>query len=293
VIPRPAGGTLAGVVLYLCALAMFASMDASTKSLVGAAGGLQLPVTEVMWARFLFSLLAVVIALVATGQRLPWRARAPRLQILRSLCLASCNLLFALALVHVRLADATAINFAGPVITVVLAAAWLKESVGWRRWVGVGVGMLGVLLVLRPGQGAVHPAGFYAFGCAFMFAVYQILTRKLAGIDSARTTILQTGLWSTLACSVLAPFDWVWPDVRGWAVMVALGVLGAGGHFLLVLAYARAPASVLAPLGYSSLVWSTLFGILLFSEMPDLATLAGAAVIAASSLLVIRTGKPT
>ena len=117
--------------------------------------------------------------------------------------------------------------------------------------------------------------------------MYQILTRKLAGVDNPQTTIFHTGLWATLLCCVAAPFGWVWPDMQGWAVLVLLGLLGGGGHFLLVLAYERAPASLLAPLAYSGMIWSVLFGIALFDETPDLGTLLGAAVIAGGGLLVL------
>lgn len=270
-------------------------MDATTKALVSAFGATPpLPVTEVTWARFLFHLIAVSLAMLATGRRLPLRAHAPGLQVLRSLALASCNLLFALALVHVPLADATAINFAGPLVTVALAAVWLKERVGATRWAGVLVGLVGVAVVLRPGMGAVHPAGFFALACAVVFSVYQILTRRLAGVDTPQTTIFQTGLWATIACSLALPFGWVTPDARGWAFLVLLGLLGGVGHFLLVLAFERASASLLAPLAYTGLVWSVLYGLALFGEAPDVPTLAGAAVVAASGLLVIRgeRGRP-
>ncbi len=200
----PRSSRLHGVALYLGSVAVFASMDAVTKFLV-----IGLPAVEVMWARFGFHLLVMAVALRATRGPLPWRPRAPRIQIIRSLSLAACNLLYALALRRIPLAEATAINFVGPVITVALAAAWLREVIGWRRWGGVALGMAGVLVVLRPGLGPglgpgpapglgpglgiIDPAGSLAFLSACVFAVYQILTRKLAGRDSPQTTILHTG----------------------------------------------------------------------------------------------------
>lgn len=287
--PSPAvtlrGNSLRGVGLYLSAVLMFAGMDAATKLLV-----LGLPAAQVMWARFTFHLLVIAIVLRAWGVRLPWWPRAPGLQVLRSLLLAACNLLFAMALVHVRLADATAIGFAGPVMTVALAAVWLRERVGWRRWTGVAVGLAGVLMILRPGLGVVHPAASLVLASAGIFAVYQILTRRLAGVDPPSTTIFQTGLWATLATSLAMPFVWVSPDATGWLLLVTLGVLGGFGHFLLVLAFDRAPASLIAPMAYAQLVLAVLFGVVLFGEFPDWATVAGALVITVGGLLVLSGG---
>lgn len=280
-------GALRGIALYLAAVGVFSSMDAVTKMLVTG-----LPTIEVMWGRFGFHLLVMALALRLARGKLPWRAHKPGVQVVRSLALALCNLLFALALRTVPLADATAINFVGPVITVALAAVWLREAVGWRRWAGVALGMAGVLIVLRPGAGMGDPAGLYAFASACVFAVYQILTRQLAGRDSAQTTILHTGLWATLATTLVLPLVWVWPGWLALSLMVLLGAFGGFGHYLLVLAYERAPASLLAPLGYCGLLFAVTYGLVLFGELPNAAMLGGAAVIAGGGLLVISAERP-
>jgi len=282
-------GRLAGVALHLSALALFVAMDTMVKLLTA-----RYAVPQLMWARFLFSLLAAAVVLRLTTGHLPWRSRAPGLQALRSLLLAACNLLFSTALAHIPLADATAVGFASPVLTVALAALWLRERVGWRRWAGVGIGLLGVLIVLRPPflTGApMHWAMLLPLGTAALFAVYQILTRRLAGLDDSRTTILHTGFAATIATSLAQPLVWTWPSGGDWAVLVLLGLLGGAGHGLLVLAYARAPASLLAPLSYTQLVWASLAGILVFGDWPDRTSLLGAAVIAAGGLLVALPGR--
>jgi drug/metabolite transporter (DMT)-like permease len=263
-------GAPRGVLLYLGALALFASMDACTKHLVGG-----LPVIEVMWARFSFHLLTVAIALRLVGQRLPWRPRAPRLQCLRSLALASCTLLFVAALARIPLAEATAVNFAGPLFTVLLAVLWLHERVGWQKWAGVAAGLAGVLIILRPFGTAFHPVALLALGSAAINAFYLVLTRRLAAADTPQTTIFHTGLWAALAASLVVPFVWVTPNAGAWAGLIAIGVLGGLSHFLLVLAYQRAPASLLA----------------LFGELPDAAMVLGAAVIIGGGLLAL-SGEP-
>jgi drug/metabolite transporter (DMT)-like permease len=278
-------GPLAGVALQLTALVLFVCMDTLVKLLAA-----RYAVPQLMWARFLFGFLVVAAVLRLTMGHLPWRSRAPGLQALRSLLLACCNLMFSTALVYLPLADATAIGFAAPLLTVALAAVWLKERVGWRRWTGVLIGLVGVLVAIRPpfltGGAPMHWAAMLPVGTAAAFAVYQILTRRLATVDDSRTTILHTGFAATVATSLAQPLVWTWPDAGDWGLLVLLGLLGGAGHGLLVLAYARAPVSLLAPLSYVQLVWATLAGILVFADWPDAATLIGAAVIAAGGVLV-------
>ena len=244
-----------------------------------------------MWARFVFSLMAAAPLFRLAMGRLPWRSRAPWLQAWRSLMLAGSNLLFSSALRYLPLTDATAIGFASPLFTVALAAVWLRESVGWRRWLGVGVGLAGVLVALRPpfltGGAPVHWAAILPLGTAAMFAVYQILTRRLATIDDPRTTILHTGFAGAVATSLVQPLVWILarPGSIG-GCWCCSGCWAALGHGLLVLAYARAPVSLLAPLSYTQLVWATLSGVLVFGDWPDGWTLLGALVIATGGVLV-------
>jgi drug/metabolite transporter (DMT)-like permease len=188
------------------------------------------------------------------------------------------------------------VGFASPLLTVALAALWLRERVGWRRWLGVAIGLVGVLVVLRPsflsGGEPPHWAMVLPLGTAATFAVYQILTRRLAAVDDARTTILHTGFAAMLVTSLAQPFVWVWPSAWGWLAFALLGALGGAGHYLLVLAYARAPASLLAPMTYTQLLWAGLASLFVFGDVPDAWTLAGAAVIAAGGLLVAIPERP-
>lgn len=278
------GGPLFGVALHLGALLLFVVMDTLVKLLTA-----QFAVPQLMWARFLFGFLAVAVVLRLVTGHLPWRSRAPWLQALRSLLLAACNLMFSTALAYLPLTDATAIGFASPLLTVALAALWLREAVSPRRWLGVGLGMAGVLVALRPpfltGE-TMHWAALLPLGTAACFAVYSILTRRLAAIDDSRTTILHTGFAASLATTVVQPFVWIPPSLPEWGMLVLLGALGGAGHGLLVLAYARAPVSLLAPLSYTQLVWATLAGVLVFADWPDGWTLLGAVVITLGGVLV-------
>jgi len=276
---------MTGVLLQICALLIFVVMDTLLKVMAA-----DFPVLQIIWARFLFAFLIVAIALRLSMGRFPWRSRAPGLQALRSLLLAGCSLLFTGALAHIPLADATAVGFASPLITVALAALLLRERVSARRWCGVGLGFIGVMVALRPPflTGApLHWAYLLPLGTAIMFAFYQILTRRLAALDDSRVTIFHTGLAASLATSLAQPMVFLPPAPVEWGLMIAVGGLGALSHGLLVLAYARAPASLLAPLSYTQLIWASLAGILVFGDWPDVITLLGAAVIAAGGLLTL------
>lgn len=273
---------LQGVALQLAALMLFVLMDTLFKLLSGFHAG------QLAWARFTFSALAVVLTLRVMMGRLPWRSRAPGLQLLRSLLLLGCTLSFAEALAHIPLADATEVGFASPIITVALAAILLREAVGWRRWLGVMVGLVGVMIAVRPPflTGLpLHWAYLLPLATATMFAFYQIITRRLSTLDDPRVTILHTSLAAALAATLMQPFVFTPPSALEWGGLVMVGLLGALSHGLLVLAHARAPASLLAPLSYSQLIWAMLAGVLVFADWPDRFTLVGAVVIAAGGIL--------
>jgi drug/metabolite transporter (DMT)-like permease len=281
----PSHRPVQGAALQLTALVLFVAMDTLFKALTR-----DFAVMQLVWARFFFSALVVVVALRLVMGRLPWRSRAPQLQMIRSLLLMGCTFCFSSALARIPLADTTAVNFASPLVTVALAALWLGEAVGRRRWAGVVVGFLGVMVAVRPPFLTGAPldwAYLLPLGSAALFACYNILTRKLAALDDPRTTILYTGLAATAVSSLLQPFVWQWPSAAEWALLATIGGLGALSHGLLVLAYARAPASLLAPLSYTQLVWATLAGWWVFGDAPDGWTLAGAAIIACGGILAV------
>ncbi|MGG5810711.1 DMT family transporter [Falsiroseomonas sp. CW058] len=280
---------LQGVLLQLAALAFFVTMDALLKVLVASH-----PVPQLMFVRFCFHVLLVAVAVRLITGGLPFRSRAPVLQTLRSLSLAAANAALSVALIHIPLADATAVSFAAPVLTVALAALWLGESVSPRRWVGVALGLAGVMVALRPpfltGE-PLHWAMLLPLVTAAMNTVYQLLTRRLSAIDDPRTTFLHTGIAAAAVTGLAQPFVWQPVAAWDWPLFAALGLLGGLGHCLLVLAFARAPASVLAPMSYTQLVWAGLAGVLVFGDWPDGWTLLGAAIIAAGGILVAVPGR--
>jgi drug/metabolite transporter (DMT)-like permease len=169
-----------------------------------------------------------------------------------------------------------------------LSVPLLKEKVGVRRWAAVILGFASVLVIIRPGVEILHWAVFLPLLVAVCFALYQIATRLLSTTDDSLTTLFYSATAGAVAMTVILPFqEWRWPDVAGWGLMAFLGLIGSLGHFVMIRAFAHAPASSLAPFSYLNLVWATLLGIALFGDWPDGWTFLGAAMLAGSGIYVL------
>jgi drug/metabolite transporter (DMT)-like permease len=270
----------AGILWILATMFCFISLDTLMKYLLQSYSLLQ-----VTWARFFF---ATLMAAVIAGPNLPGslRSRAPLLQTGRSLLLMLTTGVYNAGVKLTPLATATAIMFTSPILVTVLSVPLLKEHVGMRRWIGVIVGFLGALIVVRPGLGGVGVGALLLLIAAFLNANYQILTRKVGTQDQLTTSLFYTAAVGAAVTSPLVAFDWLWPTTGGWLAFAASGIAGCIGHFCLIQAFRHAPASVVAPFSYSSLIWATLYGWLIFAEWPDPWTWAGAALIIVSGLYI-------
>lgn len=270
----------AGILWMLATMFCFISLDAIMKYLLAI-----YPLLQVTWARFFF---ATLIAAAINAPNLPGvlRSRAPRLQTLRSLLMMLTTVMFNAGIKFVPLATATSIMFMSPILITVLSIPILKEQVGMRRWIGVVVGLLGALIVVRPGLAGLGLGTLFLVIAAFLNANYQILTRKVRIHDQPMTSLFYTAAVGAVVTSAIVPFDWQWPTLEGWLLFAASGLFGGLGHLCLIQAFRRAPASVVAPFSYSSLLWASLYGWFLFAEWPDLWTLVGAALIILSGLYI-------
>ncbi|WP_245593546.1 DMT family transporter [Azospirillum halopraeferens] len=273
--------TRAGIAWMVATTFLFVSQDAITRMLVQS-----YPVPEVAWARFSVHL---ALAAVLVGWQSPrlMVSRRPGLQLVRSLLLLTITLLATTALGILPFVDVTAILNATPVLITVLSIPLLGERVGWRRWLAVLVGFAGAMMIIGPASGMFQWTVLLPLGAALANALYQIVTRMLKTSDPTLTTFFYTSIVGTVLCSLALPFVWVTPDATGAALMVLLGVLGAGSHYCMIRAYTAAPAGVVAPFGYTTLVWATLWSLVIFAEVPGLLTLAGAAVIVASGVYIL------
>ncbi len=190
------------------------------------------------------------------------RTGRPGLQLWRAFMLLGSTMFNFMAFRYLQLDEAMAILFSTPFLIAILAGPVLGEWVGWRRWCAILVGFAGVLVVVRPGPGGMQWAALLSFGSAICYALYNITTRMLSRTDSSETTLFYGNLFGCLVMAPVLPFVWAtpptWLDV---VLMLAMGVLGAGGHFLLIMAHRRAPASVLSPFIYIQIVWATTLGL--------------------------------
>lgn len=269
-----------GILWMLAAMMMFTGTNAFAKLLVA-----DYPVMQVVWARYFFQFLLLLNFIGPRLRRVMVTSKL-KLQLGRSFLLFGTSVLFFFGLSQLGLADISAVMFVAPILVTALSMPLLGEKVGPRRWAGIVIGFLGALIIIRPGFGMMQSAALFPLGAACLYALYQILTRFLGRTDDAMTTLFYTASTGTLITSALVAFYWQMPDATGWVMMAALGVTSNLGHFSMIKAYQAAPAASIAPFSYVNLLWATMFGFILFSELPDLWTISGAIVIAASGLYI-------
>ncbi len=275
-----AGDAGRGILWMLLTMLIFASINALAKQLT-----LTYPVPQVVWARYAFHM---VLLLVLLRGRLPRMLASRRLglQLTRSLLMMFTTGLFFTGVRFIPLADAAAIMFVAPILVTALSVPLLGEPVGRRRWAAVLVGFAGALIIIRPGLGVMHAAAVLPFLAACLHSLYQIFTRKVSADDPPLTSLVYTALIGSLVSSAVVPFFWTTPDAMGWALMILLGLLGGGGHFALIKAYQAATAATVTPYGYTILLWATIYGFVLFADLPDTWTVVGALVIVLSGLYI-------
>jgi len=263
-----------GILLILAAGLLLASQDALSKSLTAV-----YPLLLVVWLRYL-SQSVLMLALFAPRMGLNLlRTQRPWLQLVRGLSLVAITLLFYSALRFIPLGEATAVIFLAPLVVIVLSATWLKEHISRGLWLSVGVGLLGVLLIVRPGGALFTPAILLPLGAAFCFGLYQLLTRRLSATDHPATSNFLSALVGTLSVSVLLPWFWQTPTLVDGLLMATLGATAMTGHMLLTHAYRFGSAASLAPFTYVQIVTATLLGMLFFDHTPDMWAILGMAVI--------------
>jgi drug/metabolite transporter (DMT)-like permease len=274
---------LTGIALMCGAVACFAMLDTTAKYL-----NLYMSTLQVVWARYTGAFLFPFIV------SNPWtrpgliRTNRPALQIARSVLLLASTLCNFLALRYLQLAEAIALVFSTPFFVAALSGPVLGEWVHWRRWTAIAVGFLGVLVVTRPGAGSFQPAALLSLTAALCYALYSIATRVLARTDSNETTLFYSNIVGALALLPVVPFVWTTPsDPLVIALMVATGVIGSFGHYLLIAAHRLAPAAVLSPFIYTEIVLVTATGFLVFGDVPNRSTLTGAAIVVASGLYIL------
>ena len=271
---------LTGIGLVSLTYLLFSLLDGSAKWLVGG-----MPVIMVVWLRF------VTHVLIAGAVLFPLRGfslvttRYLRWHLLRALMLVAMTGINFWALQYLQLTVTSSIFFTVPLIIAVLSAPLLGERLDRGRWAAIIAGFVGVLVIVRPGSADFHPAMLACVVNAVLYALFMLMTRRLAAYDSPETIQYLPAVGAAILLAPFAIAAWEWPDTwLEWTVACLLGVLGGSGHYLLALAHRYAPAGVIAPFLYQQVLYMALFGYLVFGDVPSAAVWAGAAIVIGSGL---------
>ena len=276
---RPGEHKSLAITLILLATLVFAISDAMAKLMTAG-----LPPAEILWIRgVVVAIITLPIAFARIGRR-AFVTDHPKTQIFRGVCVFTSSLCFVTGLSSLPLADAAAINFIWPILITLLAIPILGEKVGVRRWAAMIFGFMGMLLIIRPGSGAFQTSAIFPLGAAVLWALGSVVTRRMSATEPPETTLVWSALVALVGSSLLLPFIWVTPSWYEIGLGVLVGLGSAVGHAMIVFAYERANATMLAPFAYLQLVWSMLLGLFLFQTVPDRWILIGAGMIVLSGL---------
>ena len=272
--------TTRGILTLLVALLFFSLTDVIAKTLSQRVGS-----GMALWARYLGQTVLVTLIILPKGVQV-LKTRYPGLQALRSLLLLSATGFFFTALSKIGLAEATAVFDINPVLITLGSALFLGERFGPRRAVAVVISLMGALIIIRPGTAVFDPAALLAVGAALCYTGYALLTRRVGRDEDIWTSLFYAALLGAVVITPAVPLFWVPPGNAEILLMLAIGGTAALGHLLLIRALQLAEASLIAPFGYASLLFATLWGVIIFGERPDAWTFTGMVVIVAAGLYV-------
>ncbi len=273
---------LPAIGLMLLAILLFAIMDALIKWQAAT-----YPVLEIVFFRSFVGLFVLAVPLARRGPGL-LRSRHPWLHLLRGLLGLASLVGFFAAFAAMPFGDVYAISFASPLLTTALSVPLLGERVGWKRWIAVTVGLAGVLAMVRPGSGIFDLMALAALGATLAYALANLLVRRMSRTETNVAIVFYSGLLSSLASGAALPFIWQPPAWADLPWLVAIGLVGGLAHIVLTQSFRLAPASTVTPFEYSGMLWAVLFGWLFWSEIPDLAFYAGAALVIGAGLYILQ-----
>lgn len=268
-----------GALWLLLSMLAFTVMAVLTKFL-----GTRLDSMQVAFFRLFFATVFIMPWLIRDGGFIPVHTR---LMTLRGIIGGGAMICMVYAFIHLPLADAQAIQFAQALFMVPLAIVFLREVPGWRRITAVVVGFVGVLVMLRP-TGSVEPAAFVALFGALLIAGAAILVKLVSDKDSPLTMMLFSGVFGCAMTIVPMVLNWVDPTTDEWLLLLGMGVVGAIAHNCFLRAYRVGEATAMAPIDYTRLLFAGVAGFLFFGTVPDVYTIAGAVIIAGTSLYIAR-----
>ncbi|MCH2327783.1 MAG: DMT family transporter [Rhodobacterales bacterium] len=273
-----------GILLMIITTIVFASQDGLSKYLAT-----EYNVYMVVMIRYWF-FAAFVISMSSRrtgGIKLVVKTKSPILQIFRSLILVAEMCITILAFTLLGLAETHAIFASYPLIIAMLSGPILGEYVGWRRWLAICVGFIGILIILNPGNGIFSPYALVPLAGAILFAIYGLLTRYVGQYDDSSTSFYWTGVVGSIAMTVIGLNFWDPVSRSDWSVMLLLSASGVVGHYLLIKCYEVAEASAIQPFAYLQLIWASMIGIIIFGEQITTNVLIGACIIVGAGLFTL------
>lgn len=269
-----------GIFFMLLAVGWFSAMTATAKHLTA-----DYSIFQIIFFRNFVPLPFVFALLVTRGGLGALRSQRPGLQVLRNATTFCSHSLLFIALGHLALSDATAIQFSSPLIITALSALILRETVGPRRWIAVIFGFLVVLYIVAP-EGDFHWASLVLLLATFCYGLMVIMTRLLSRRDSVAVIFFYMTLIGTLISGMTLPWTWITPSLPDLSLLVLVGFFGAFAQLCLVTAVSKAPPPVVAPFEYTLMLWAIGFDLLLWGVLPDSRALIGGAAIAAAGLYI-------
>ena len=268
------------ILLMIGAVFCFASMDATAKYLMKEIGPAQ-----TIWARYTVQAILVTV-LILPKINVYGRTKYPKLQFLRSVALMMATTLFFFAFSRLGLAEASAIFNISPVLITLGAFLFLREQIGPRRVIGILVSLLGALIIIRPGSGVFTIYAILPLGAAIFYSTYSLATRFVGTDESPWTSLFYSAIFGAICYSIYIVFNWNPMSNNAFLLTLIIGLFGTAGHICLIRALTLGEASLVAPFIYTNLLFTTIWGFVLFGNFPDFWAIAGALIIVAAGIYV-------
>jgi drug/metabolite transporter (DMT)-like permease len=268
------------ILLMIGAVFCFASMDATAKYLMKEIGPAQ-----TIWARYTVQALLVTV-FILPKINIYGKTKYPKLQFVRSLALMMATTLFFFAFSRLGLAEASAIFNISPVLITLGAFLFLREQIGPRRVIGILVSLLGALIIIRPGSGVFTIYAILPLGAAIFYSTYSLATRFVGTDESPWTSLFYSAIFGAICYSIYIVFHWNPMSNNALLLTIIIGLFGTAGHICLIKALTLGEASLVAPFIYTNLLFTTIWGVVLFGNFPDFWTIAGALIIVAAGIYV-------
>ena len=275
-----------GILFAVAAYFSFSILDAFQKTAV-----INHSIFQLLFIKYIFTLLLSCSEAKRKKNYKFWQSNNVKLQVLRSFFSIIESGCFVLAFRYLSLADVHSVGSLTPVIIVALSALILKENVSPKTWIAIFFGFLGVLIILRPGLSIFDIKSLLPLMAAFFLGLYQVVTRKVSENDSTETSLFYTSLIGFIVMSILAFVYWQPLTLNSYFLFTGIGIFFSMGIYFQIIALSKARASIIQPFHYTLIFWAIILGYLVYDDLPNIPTIVGAIIIAASGIYVLRAGK--